>query len=843
MKSDRDIDLWETLIMDSPDIICTLDSEGCYVNINEACEKVLGYERREMIGRRFTEFIHPEDLTFSLEKAKNVFNGDRLKDLKNRGLHKKGKEVFVLWSGVWSEKESLMFCIGRDITEQERAKQKDELYKAMFEYGSDIVTLFDENLNFLYCGTSTYNELGYQPDNLTGTSAFSYIHPGDIPFVKKHISESVGSGEPVTIPEYRLRHADGEWRWLETRLSNQLKNPAVKAIVANSRDVTRMIESRLKIQESEQNFKALFENNLDLVLFQNTEGIIENVNSATLEFFKVPKEDLINKPVTYFLSPELAPVCEKALKSALDGQQVSLELNMPIEGAGLLTFEAAKIPVVAGGATVGVYTILKDVTEIRKSHSIIKRQAEKLKTIFESITDAFFTLDRYWNFTYINTEFEKLIRIKKESLIGRNIRTVFPEQEEGAFYRHFHTSLETGKAVHFEGYLARLNAWLQVKAFPSEEGLFVNFDEITDEVNAKKELELLSLVASKTTNGIVIHDAEGRAEWVNDAFTEQSGYSFSEVAGKKPCSYLKGEDTDPDSGNMIKEGLKGNKPFSEEILIYRKSGEKMWVALDFAPVTDDDGKVTRFISIQTDITFRKETEASQLHLTEELYRRYNDLQQFAYIVSHNLRSPVAGARGIVDLLFSIDKNSQDFDQCLQHLKTSIYKMEDVLNDLGTILSARDKHDSTKEPVELISVCRQVLEEQHESLVESGGEVFLDFEEDISLMGNKAYLYSIFHNLLSNAIKYRSPKRLLKVEIRGFRDKNNSIAISFSDNGLGFNAKLIGEDLFKLYKRFHHDSEGKGIGMFLVKSHVEAMNGRIEVKSEVDAGAKFLINFK
>ncbi|MBW3545743.1 MAG: PAS domain S-box protein, partial [Bacteroidetes bacterium] len=409
-----------------------------------------------------------------------------------------------------------------------------------------------------------------------------------------------------------------------------------------------------------------------------------------------------------------------------------------------------------------------------------------------------------------------------------------------AFYHQYSLAIETGKAVHFEVYSKRIGKWLQVKAFPSKEGLSVYFDDITEKVKAKQELERLALVASKTINGVIIMDAEGKIEWVNDAFNRVTGYTLSEVVGKFPSTVLAGEDTDEATLSRIKEKTKKDKPFTEEVLIYRKSGEMAWLSLDITPILDDASVVVNIVVLQTDITFRKEAEARQQQLTEDLYKKNSDLQQFTYIVSHNLRSPITAAMGLINLLSIHDRSSADFDTTLGYLQESIYKIDSVLKDLHKILSARDKKNNTEERVEIEPLCQQVIDEQWELLKRSGSEVFMDIEKGIVAQGNKAYLYSIFHNLLSNAVKYRSPDRPLQVSIACFTNEDEGVTISFSDNGSGFDMQLAGEDLFKLYKRFHNNIEGSGIGLYLIKKHVESMDGQITVESKVNVGTKFLI---
>lgn len=598
-----------------------------------------------------------------------------------------------------------------------------------------------------------------------------------------------------------------------------------------------------KLQEREQQFKALFEVNSDLVTFVNTEGIVVDVNPAVASFLGKERQEIVNRPVSDFLPADALAKSNDRHQEAIKGKQVRYETEVALGGYGRRIFDLKKIPVVVNSEIIGAYTIAKDITATEKYHKTIQQQAKKFSAIFESITDAFFALDRDWNFTYVNSQLERIFPADRKDLIGKNIWQFTPPKLREKFYKKFQDSVKEVKPVDFEIYYDKSDLWFQVKAFPSKEGLSVYFDDITEKVKYKQELEKLSLVASKTINGVMILDAKGKIEWVNDSFTRLTGFTLFEVKGKYPGSLLEGAETDPTASNRIKERLRKGKPFTEEILRYKTSGEKLWVLLNITPVKNNVGEVINFVALQTDITFKKEAEASQLQLTQDLYKRNSDLQHFSYIISHNLRSPVATAMGLVELLTNMGKSSADFDKSLGYLKRSIHKIDTVLNDLHAILSAQDHKDTTKEVVDLASVCQQAIEEQQESLKRSGGEVSLVFEEGISAPGKRAYFYSVFHNLLSNAIKYRSPERALEINIQCISSKEKGIIISFSDNGLGFDMKSVGESLFKLYKRFHHSmAEGRGIGMFLDKSHVEAMGGHIEVESEVKVGTKFFIYF-
>jgi signal transduction histidine kinase len=141
---------------------------------------------------------------------------------------------------------------------------------------------------------------------------------------------------------------------------------------------------------------------------------------------------------------------------------------------------------------------------------------------------------------------------------------------------------------------------------------------------------------------------------------------------------------------------------------------------------------------------------------------------------------------------------------------------------------------------LVEVVEQAMQHWAPALASCGGHVTLDVAEGLLVHGTRAYVYSLFDNLLSNALKYRAPERALHITIACAAGAHGGASISFADNGSGFDQVKAGAKLFKLYQRFHGGQQGRGLGLFLVKTHVEAMGGSIEVNSQVGVGTRFII---
>lgn len=240
--------------------------------------------------------------------------------------------------------------------------------------------------------------------------------------------------------------------------------------------------------------------------------------------------------------------------------------------------------------------------------------------------------------------------------------------------------------------------------------------------------------------------------------------------------------------------------------------------------------------IARDITDKTRTQ-------EELFAQNQDLQQFTYIVSHNLRAPLANAIGLVSLLSTEAPGSPYFEDTRAHLQQNLAQLDQVLQDMNTILAVRDRQSlAVPEDVVLAEVVTQVVHSLQDMLEECGGTVQLDIPASLVVRASRAYLYSIFFNLLSNAIKYRADARPLRVVVSTASEPGQPKTVVVADNGSGFDLERAGTDVFKLYKRFHPHHPGRGIGLYLVKSHIDSMGGRIAVRSQVDVGTSFTLVF-
>jgi signal transduction histidine kinase len=167
------------------------------------------------------------------------------------------------------------------------------------------------------------------------------------------------------------------------------------------------------------------------------------------------------------------------------------------------------------------------------------------------------------------------------------------------------------------------------------------------------------------------------------------------------------------------------------------------------------------------------------------------------------------------------------------------ELDTIIRDLGKILDLRHEPHRYREKIEIADEWKQCISLLEDSLT-GDEQIISDFHELPELITVRPMLQSILYNLLSNAIKFRSPDRSLVIRATSKVSSDNKAVIEVIDNGLGFNSEQHKEKLFRLYTRFHSHVEGRGLGLYLIKSQVEVLNGKVEVESKPGFGTRFKI---
>lgn len=225
---------------------------------------------------------------------------------------------------------------------------------------------------------------------------------------------------------------------------------------------------------------------------------------------------------------------------------------------------------------------------------------------------------------------------------------------------------------------------------------------------------------------------------------------------------------------------------------------------------------------------------------QELIEHNNQLEQFAFIAAHNLRAPLTRVLGLANLI-QMGPSETDRQEALDKLISSTHDLDQVVKDLNAILNIK-RHTGNFTEVSLhesLMRTKRILEKEIE---DTGTKIINNFSEADRVYAIAPYVESILYNLISNAIKYRDPERPPLIAIKTTHE-NEFVCLAVMDNGLGIDLQKYKQSVFNLYKRFHLHVEGKGLGLYLVKTQIEALGGRVEIRSEPNEGTTFHVYFK
>jgi signal transduction histidine kinase len=290
----------------------------------------------------------------------------------------------------------------------------------------------------------------------------------------------------------------------------------------------------------------------------------------------------------------------------------------------------------------------------------------------------------------------------------------------------------------------------------------------------------------------------------------------------------------------MKKSSKTFNAFAAEFRFIRNDGALRYGYSEARFDWNSDKALIRIYGIIQDVTERKLADIERKKVLSELMTRNNDLEQFAYIISHNLRSPVANIIGASAALNDEDVTDEDKVILNRAINTSVMKLDIVVQDLNHILQVKSSVNETREIV-VFSELVDDIKSSIKNLLKQDVDINCDFTSKKDLFTIKPYLYSIFYNLISNSIKYCQPHLPCSVNIKSQLVKN-SLHLTFKDNGLGIDMVKKGDQVFGLYKRFHENTEGKGMGLYMVKTQVEILGGKISLESQENIGTEFTIQF-
>ncbi|WP_035673499.1 PAS domain S-box protein [Flavobacterium sp. 83] len=496
------------------------------------------------------------------------------------------------------------------------------------------------------------------------------------------------------------------------------------------------------------------------------------------------------------------------------------------------------------------YKLIGTFQDITKEQNLINElelNVEKFSSIFSSANDAIIIINTSNGIiTDCNPRTATLTGYECTELIGLHNLELFPlEYKRQVRFIQYYNLTKDEYAIN-ETYIESKSGQSIPVEIASGKKFQVNqitylvcfIRDISERKNIEEKLKLLSLAASETTDTIVIANPNGEAIWANQAYLDLTGLNMNEVIGQKPGHLSKGPETDAQTTDAMRKAIQDKESIKIIILNYNKKKEKYWFELNITTVFDSQNNFINFVGVGRDVTLRIEKEIELNHLLEVTSQQNNKLYNFAHIVSHNIRSHSSNLAMIVDVI----ENTEDIEEKLSYFdlfKEGTDKLSETIEYLNEIITIQQKTNIEKKTIVLKDEIEKTKKSLSLVIKESQITITHSIPADLTVKVIPAYLDSILLNLFTNAIKYKSSERNAILEIDYEVNKNHTI-ITFKDNGLGLDLKKNGHKIFGMYKTFHGNEDAKGIGLFITKNQLEAMDGKIEVESEVGLGSVFKI---
>ncbi|MFI2856518.1 PAS domain S-box protein [Paenibacillus sp. JSM ZJ436] len=417
---------YRSLYMNHPDAIYIMDTKGAYLDANPSTEKLTGYSREEFLQSSPKDFLAETAQDHRSSKMREALKGSP-QDYETVFKHRDGsiRNVHVTYVPIIVQQETIgVYGIARDVTEEKRAQlrlwESENKLKIIAEHSMDFISLHEPSAEarYTYASPASLKLLGYEPEELIGTSAYELQHPDDRILVVQYLQKILDRDGMYTV-SYRLKHKDGHYVWVEsTGRFFYDQAGQVMQIVAVSRDITEQREARLKLEESEQRYKSLVEFNPSSVYSFDLDGNYQTANKqlealtgythaelVSMSFHKQIKEsDLAHTLAHFNLAREGHPQYYECTIIRKDGEERRIHVT--------------NVPIIINGNIVGVYGIAMDITE--RIHYL--RQLEELSSrhslILNSVMEGIYGLDNDGQAIFVNPAGARMLGFTPEEFMG-----------------------------------------------------------------------------------------------------------------------------------------------------------------------------------------------------------------------------------------------------------------------------------------------------------------------------------------------------------------------------------------------------------------------------------------
>ncbi len=864
--------------------IFMLDPNGYIMSWNPGAEHINGYREEEVIGKHISIF-YPEYDARTGQPSRN------LNEALKKGVHhsegwrvrKDGSKYWadITYTTVYDDNGSLagFAKVIRDITQRKEREDRKEAqnlrltqrvkdnaqkliaselrFRQLIENSYDGITLFNYKHDVIYRSLSAERITGWTDKDVACTVIDNMVHPEDGHLITEAFDEAIKKPGIPLKTTFRTKHKKGYYIWMECVYTNWLNDENINAIVCNFRDITEQVLANEEIRRKTEQVENILESITDGFIALDNDLRYTYANKRISEIVDVPREELIGKYIWDLFPDAIGSGTYMAFQTALTTHQYAS--NIDYYERLNLWHENHIYP-----SPAGLSVFVRDISVQKHNEELRERNQQAAETqaaILNALPPNIALLDENYKIITVNDSWKKFALDNNLGLpnygVGYNY-LAFCEQamgmmpEEGIKVAKGIKNVVRGRRgmynLEYQWEQKDERRWYDVMVAPlhnnNYKGAVVIHTNITDRKQAEESLAQseanLRSVFENTDLAIILLDADLRIVSfnANAKYLSVRNYGKKLTRGNSAFNYFaksRKEDIE-----KIAQSVAINGRFNYETTHKLKDDVTEWYDVTWMGVVGLNSENIGFILTLRNITEKRQAQMDREKMTADLVKRNADLEQFTYIISHNLRAPVANIIGLSAMLEDLNVKNEDDAGILKALDTSVKRLDDVIIDLNNILQINSEVNKKIEEVRFRELVGNITESIGYLVKREDVVIDADFEVD-GILTLKNYMHSIFYNLIMNSIKYRRPDVQPIIKINNFI-QDDKLVLIFKDNGKGIDLEKNGKQLFGLYKRFDYTVEGKGMGLFMVKMQVESLNGTISVESMPDNGTAFRLEF-
>jgi PAS domain S-box-containing protein len=676
--------------------------------------------------------------------------------------------------------------------------------------------------------------------------------------------------DQMPVVRYDLPTADGGFEaryWLP--LNKPVLGPTgeVQYLIHSTEDVTARVQGENRQRDRrqlEQTYGLLLQAPVAVGLVAGPENVVELANAELLRLLGATA-DLVGAPLSDTLpaggAQAVSVLLDQVRKSGRPYHSTEHPLSVPADGRPEqryynLVFQPY-FEHSSDKTAKGVFVVAHNVTEQVLTRQRVEESEQKVNAFIES---APFPIGIYVG-ADMRIQFANQAILqswgKGADVIGKRFPDVLPELESQSVFEQLRRVYATGVPFHTR------NQRLELVVNQQRQTVYYNYSftplydadgrvygimntaaEVTDLVVARQRVEQVAaelqeseqrfrIMADATPNMVWAVNPDSSIRYINQAFLDFVGVGQEQYLASGWNQYMHPDELEGAQATLT-QAISTRSRYALEHRMLRHDGQYRWLLAQGAPSYYSNGELYGYVGSAIDITELKQA-------NEQLRRTNQDLDNFVYAASHDLKQPVNNLVGLFDeVQRAVTFTDPHEEQLLVPLvQSTLRHLSATIDDLAALGQAHQLRDVPAEAVDLEELTEEVINALEAQVRAARARITIDFSARPTITFPRANLRIVLLNLLSNSLKYADPARPARIHLSVWLEAGLPVLV-VQDNGLGFDAQKYGAELFHLFRRFHTHTAGTGVGLYLVNRIVQANGGRIEVDSQEGAGATFRV---